>query len=204
MPLTECSLCTNHQSVCARCSALSSFLTTPIRPTSLACLCWTWLASRRPTRHSMLASPSCTRKTRRHMLGLYSSFRRWWFLRSCAWTRNQPWWTESHESSRVATTSFVVGTSTRTCLLIAKHISPMSSGMSSCSDGTWLSPARRSNYSMRPLVLLRRPMRQAIRLRGITLTILGCHTRRSSWHALWMSFPTSAAPIHRGWRETTT
>ncbi len=196
MPLTACSLCTNQQSVCVRRSALSSFLTAPIRPTRLA--------SRRPTRHSTLALPSCTRKTRRHTLGLYSSFRRWWLLRSCARTGNSPWWTESHESSRAATTSFVVGTSTRTCLLIAKHASLMSNGRSSCSDGTWLSPARQSNYLMRPLVLLRRPMRQAIRLRGITLTILGCHTRRSSWHALWTSFPTSTAPVRRGWRETTT
>ncbi len=203
MPLTTCSLCTNHQSICARRSALSSFLTAPIRLTSLACLCWTWLASRRPTWRSTLALPSCTRKTRRHTLGLCSSFLRWWLLRSCARIGNWPWWTESHESSRVATTSFVVGTSTRTCLLIARHASSMSSGRSSCSDGTWLSQARRSNYSMWPLVFLRRPMRQAIRLRGITLTIFGCHTRRSSWHALWTSFPTSATPIRRGWRETT-
>jgi hypothetical protein len=100
--------------------------------------------------------------------------------------------------------SSIVGTSTRTCLLIARHASPMLSGRSSCNDGTWLSPTCQSNYPMRPLVLLRRRTRQAIWLREITLTILGCHTRRSSWHALWMSFPTLAMLVRRGWRETTT
>lgn len=128
----------------------------------------------------------------------------WWLLRSNARTGNWSCWTESLESVQAATTSSVLGTSTRTSLLIANHASPISNARSSCNNKIWLTWARRWNYSMRPVVLLRRTTIQTIRLREITLTIFGFDKRRSLWHALWRSFSTLAAPVRRGWRENIT
>ncbi len=72
------------------------------------------------------------------------------------------------------------------------------------SDGICLSPARRSNCSMRLLVYSRRPIWEPIQLLGSTLTQCGCLTRRGLLPITLTSFPTLAAPVPRGWKETTT
>ncbi len=89
-------------------------------------------------------------------------------------------------------------------LLIARHTSPMSNGNSLWGDGICLSPARRLNYSMQLLVYSKRPIREPIQLPSSMLTRHGCLTRRSLLPVTLTSFPTLAALVSRGWKETTT
>jgi len=108
------------------------------------------------------------------------------------------------QSFRVATTSFIPSTSTRTFLLITIHAFPMLRGNNLWSNGISLSLARWSNCLMRLLVYSRRPIQEPIQVPGSMLTRHGCLTRRGLLPVTLTSFPTLAALVPQGWKETTT